>query len=107
MTSSPKYTLRWSAQAERDVEAVADRIARQNPRAAIEWIERVIRHVEGASAIPLAGRVVPELNRPELRETFLGRYRVVYRINGAKVTLVTVFAGARHGWPDELDPDAG
>jgi toxin ParE1/3/4 len=106
MTSPPKYKLRWSVQAERDVEAVADRIARQNPKAANEWIERIIRHVEDASAIPLAGRVVPELNRPELRETFLGRYRVVYRIDLRTVTVVTVFAGERDGWPREEDPDA-
>jgi toxin ParE1/3/4 len=106
MTSSPKYNLRWSAQAERDVDAVADRIARRNPRAANEWIERIICHVEDASAIPLAGRVVPELNRPALRETFLGRYRVVYRIDVSTVAVVTVFAGERDGWPQEADPDA-
>jgi plasmid stabilization system protein ParE len=61
MTKAPKYTLRWSAQAERNVEEVADRIARDDPRAASTWIERVIRHVENAATIPLAGRVVPEL----------------------------------------------
>jgi plasmid stabilization system protein ParE len=106
MTSAPKYTLRWSAQAERNVEEVASRVARRDPDVANEWIERVIDHVESTTTIPLAGRIVPELNRLELRETFLGRYRIVYRIDGATVTLVTVFAGARHGWPDELDPDA-
>jgi toxin ParE1/3/4 len=106
MTKAPKYTLRWSAQAERNVDEVASQIARHNPRAANVWIERVIRHVEDTTAIPLAGRVVPELNRPELRETFLGRYRIVYRISGATVVLVTVFAGERAGWPDEADPDA-
>jgi hypothetical protein len=37
-----------------------------------------------------------------VRETFLGRYRVVYRVD----VLVTVFAGERDGWPDDLDPDA-
>jgi plasmid stabilization system protein ParE len=88
------------------VEEVADRIARDDPRAASTWIERVIRHVENAATIPLAGRVVPELNRSDLRETFLGRYRVVYRVEENTVTLVTVFAGERHGWPEDSDPDA-
>ena len=106
MTSTPKYTLRWSSQAERNVDEVADRISRRDPKVASEWVERVIKEVERTTTIPMAGRIVPELNRPELRETFLGRYRIVYRIDEATVTLVTVFAGARHGWPDELDPEA-
>jgi hypothetical protein len=36
----------------------------------------------------------------------IGRYRVVYRVGGRTVMLVTVFAGERDGWPDDLDPDA-
>ena len=106
MTSRPPYALRWSAQAERNVEEVADRIARHDPQRASDWVDRVIRHVETTLTIPLAGRVVPELNRAELRETFLGRYRIVYRVGEKTVTLVAVFAGERHGWPVDADPDA-
>jgi toxin ParE1/3/4 len=106
VTGTPKYTLRWSAQAERNVDDVADRIARRDPTVASEWVARVIRHVEDATEIPMAGRIVPELHRPEVRETFLGRFRVVYRIDGRTVTLVTVFAGERDGWPEEADPEA-
>ena len=104
--SAPKYTLRWSAQAERNVDDVAGEIARRDPASANAWLERVIEHVENTTTVPLAGRVVPEFNRPELRETFLGRYRVVYRVEGTEVTLVTVFAGPRDGWPSDADPDA-
>lgn len=106
MTRAPKYTLRWSAQAERNVDEVASQIARRDPVAASRWVERVIDHVENTAAIPLAGRIVPELDRPELRETFLGRYRVVYRVEGNVTTLVTIFAGQRDGWPVDVDPDA-
>jgi toxin ParE1/3/4 len=106
MTGATKYALRWSAQAERNVDDVAAEIARHNPRAASAWVERVIEHVESVAMIPLAGRVVPELGREDLRETFLGRYRVVYRADTNTVTVVTVFAGERDGWPDESDPAA-
>jgi len=107
MTSAPRYTLRWSAQAERNVDEVAARIARRDPAAANAWVERVIKHVEDTTTIPLAGRIVPELNRPDLRETFLERYRIVYRVDEHVVILVTVFAGQRDGRPDDADPDAG
>jgi plasmid stabilization system protein ParE len=106
MSGAATYKLRWSLQAERDVDDVAGRIARHNPLAANAWVERVISHVENVATIPLAGRVVPEHKRPDLRETFLGRHRVVYRVSEGTVTVVTVFAGERDGWPVEADPDA-
>jgi toxin ParE1/3/4 len=79
MTGAPKYTLRWSPQAERNVDEIAARIARRDPVAANGWIERIIEHVQNTTRIPLAGRVAPELGRHDVREMFLGRYRVVYR----------------------------
>lgn len=106
MTSSPKYTLRWSAQAERNVEDIAEQIARRDPKAANDWVDRVIKQVENTFSTPLGARIVPEFNRSDLRETFLGRYRIVFRIDGSTVILVTVFVGQRDGWPDDIDPDA-
>lgn len=50
MTRAPRYTLRWSARAERND-------------------------------------------------------RVVYRVDGGVVVVVTIFAGQRNGWPNESDPD--
>ena len=70
MTASPRYSLRWSAQAERDVDDIADRIARHDAVAARAWIDRVIRHVENVAAIPLAGRVVPDSHDPTCARPF-------------------------------------
>ena len=106
MTGARRYALLWSLQAERNVGEIAEDISRSDPTGASKWVERVIEHVENTTTIPLGGRIVPELNRADLRETFLGRYRIVYRIDGRTVTIVTVFAGVRDGWPSELDPSA-
>lgn len=107
MTSPPSYRLRWSAQAERNADDVAGEIAKRDPGAAGKWIDGLVEHVENAATIPLAGRVVPELNRQDVRETVFGRYRVVYRVDGDQVVVVTVFAGERQGLPSDADPDAG
>ena len=103
---SPRYTLRWSAQAERNADDVAGYVAKRDPIAASKWLERLIEHVENTATIPLAGRIVPELKREDLRETFLDKYRVVYRVTNDKVVLVTVFNGQQHAWPADADPDA-
>ncbi len=45
---------------------------------------------QGHGQIPRLGRVVPELHKPEIREIFLGNYRMAYRIMGNAVVILTV-----------------
>jgi hypothetical protein len=44
---------------------------------------------------PLAGRVVPELQRDDIRELLLRTYRIVYRLRPAEIHVLTVFEGHR------------
>ena len=46
--------------------------------------------------MPLAGRVVPELQREDVREVLLGTYRIVYRVREDAIDVLTVFEGHRH-----------
>ncbi|MBN1359621.1 MAG: type II toxin-antitoxin system RelE/ParE family toxin [Sedimentisphaerales bacterium] len=41
------------------------------------------------------GRLVPEVNDPAIRELILGNYRVIYRLRGDLVEILTVHRGAR------------
>jgi toxin ParE1/3/4 len=60
-----------SPTAEADLEAIALYIARDSPRAAEAWVDRLVEAARKAAAAPLAGRVVPELSDPDVREVFL------------------------------------
>lgn len=42
---------------------------------------------------PLGGRVVPELGRTDVREVFLRTYRIIYRVAGDDIRILTVFEG--------------
>lgn len=44
---------------------------------------------------PESGRKVPEDKRGIYRELIVGNYRVVYRVDGDTVTIVTLIHGAR------------
>jgi plasmid stabilization system protein ParE len=50
--------------------------------------------VERAGEFPESGRVVPELSDSTIREILWRNYRIVYRIKGPLVEIVTVFHGA-------------
>lgn len=43
----------------------------------------------------MAGRRVPEEGRDDVREVFLGAYRIVYQVNPKFIDILTVFEGHR------------
>jgi len=85
----------WSDRAIADLEAIGDYVARDNPAAAERWVNRLIQTVEKAAVAPLVGRQVPELGRHDIRETYLRKYRIVYRVTADQVEILTVFEGHR------------
>lgn len=46
-------------------------------------------------AHPLAGRMVPELNDPNVRERFIYSYRVIYEVVPERVNVLAVLHGRR------------
>jgi toxin ParE1/3/4 len=85
----------WSPLAlERAVE-IAEAIRWDKPGAARKWIEQLVTTVETLAGSPRRGRVVPELDRKEVRELLFGNYRVVYRIGTEDLVILTVRHGRR------------
>ena len=85
--------LLWSPLAIDRVSEIAEYIARDNPVAAENWINALFRKTEELKAFPESGRVVPETNNNTIRELIYGNYRIIYRIEEKRVSVLTV----RHG----------
>lgn len=85
----------WSTGAQADLEEIYEFIARDSPR----YAEIVVRGLLGAPAhlrdFPQAGRVVPELQREDVREVLWQAYRVVYELQGDEAAILTVFRASR------------
>jgi toxin ParE1/3/4 len=89
------YSTRWSARALRDLDQIAAYIARDNPQAARQWIAGLRRTAEHAARMPLAARVVPEIQRDDVREVFLRSYHIVYGVRDDHIFVFTVFGGGK------------
>ncbi len=87
--------LLWTARAQRDLLAIGRYIARDNPRTARTWVERLRVRAREVARMPQAGRLVPERANEEVREVFLRNYRIVYRIHKNAIHVLTVFEGHR------------
>lgn len=87
--------VRWTEQAVRDIEAIRSFIERDSPRYGRLVAERLFEATLRLETFPLSGRVVPELERDDVRELIVGEYRVVYRVSAETVVLLTVFRSSR------------
>ncbi|MFH0909357.1 MAG: type II toxin-antitoxin system RelE/ParE family toxin [bacterium] len=80
----------WSPLAIDRVEEIAGYIAQDNPSAAGKWAVAIFHRVKQIGAFPNSGRMVPEAHRQELREIIYGNYRIIYRIDPRRVSILTV-----------------
>jgi toxin ParE1/3/4 len=76
-----------------DLEEIGLYIARDNPRAAEVWVDRLVDRAEKAAFQPRGGRVVPEVGDPDIREVFLRTYRIIYRIEPGRILVLTIIEG--------------
>lgn len=94
--------VRWTPQAADDLEAITNFIAADSPQYAKLFAMDVLVAVERLADFPNSGRVVPELKDPAIREMLFGSYRIVYRVRGDLVEVLTVYHGARLLDPSRL-----
>ena len=85
--------IQWSPLAIQRVSEIADYISRDNPRAALDWVDCMFDRVQQLSSFPQSGRRVSEINRNDIREIIYGNYRIIYRVASTVVSVLTV----RHG----------
>lgn len=89
----PKLRVELSPQALLDVEDIADFIGRDDPRAAMRFVDRLVLRARRVGAVPRSGRIVPEFGDPDLREVLVQTYRIIYRIEARRVLILTVIEG--------------
>ena len=84
--------LVWSPLALEQVRDIARYIARDKPSAAEKWVKRLFAAVAKLPDQQRSCRIVPELNRQDIRELIFGSYRVFYKLHdGIQILCV------RHG----------
>lgn len=85
----------WTERAVQDLIEIENYIARNNPERAVAFIEFLIETAERIVENPGAGRIVPELMNPAIREMIAKKYRIVYRVEQDLIQILTVFEGHR------------
>lgn len=87
--------VRWSLTAGNDLQNIEDFIARDSVLHAITFVDRVVESAETLLRSPRIGRIVPEFNRPDLRELIFRDYRIVYLLQDDEAFILRVVHGSR------------
>jgi len=87
--------LIWTDPSIEDLRAVRDYIGRDSDYYAADLVEQVVLSVERLLRFPKLGRVVPEAQDENIRELVQQSYRIIYRILGERIEILTIVHGSR------------
>ena len=87
--------IRWSPRASAQLAEICGYIAQDSEQYAALFAKRIMQIVKSISRFPMAGRVVPEYGKHNLREKIYNNYRIVYRVKEERVEIVVITHGAR------------
>jgi toxin ParE1/3/4 len=95
--------INWTHEALLQLFEIEDFISQDSPERAAKFVDQLVEHAESLSDNPRSGRIVPEISNPDIRELIFRKYRLVYRINGNNLDILTVFEGHRLLRTDEIE----
>lgn len=85
----------WSPQSLRDLDSIAEYIARDSQYYAKIFVERIKLKTELLKPFPFIGRSVSESSDPTHRELIYKKYRIIYQATEERVNILTVLHSAR------------
>ena len=85
----------WTEAALDDLEAAAEYIEKDSPRYASALVAQAFALARSLSHSPGRGHIVPELGDSQIREVFLGSFRLVYLIREWSIDILGFIHGAR------------
>ena len=87
--------VKWSPEGAEDLESIAEYIARDSDYYARAVVSEILSASRSLPEFPVIGRVVPEIGDENIRERFIYSYRLVYRVESARILIVAVIHGKR------------
>ena len=97
----------WADAAQVALDEVLRDVVEDSPSGAGRILTRALGVASSLATLAERGRVVPEVGDEGLRELFVSKYRLLYRVHDDQVVIVAFLHGARDfaKWRQELEPD--
>ena len=89
--------VRWSSQARKDLESIADYYREVSASYAERFEEQIFEVTRRLEVFPRSGRMIPEAEDEQLREVVYREYRIMYHIDDSdeEVLILTILHSSR------------
>jgi len=88
--------LNWTFQAKDDLKAIAEYISRDSKRYAKLQVIRIKNRTRILKTQVRSGKIVPEINKENIREIIEGNYRIIYKtVKDNRIDILTIHHSAR------------
>lgn len=85
----------WSKEAVEDIISIVEFIEKDSEYYATAFANKVYEKASSLSTFSKRGRIVPEILNDNMREIFLGNYRLIYKIENDSINIIAVIHGSR------------
>jgi toxin ParE1/3/4 len=96
--------VRWTNPARLDLKQIHDFIARDSRYYAEKVSLEIVEKSAILNSFPDAGRIVPEIKDPNIRELFVYSYRLIYERFPDKIEILALIHGKRNFMKDFVVP---
>jgi len=96
---SPRFRVRWTLVAERDLSEIVHGIFDDDPDQALATLKKMRNKASSLERFPERGRIVPELRAQGVtiyREIIVPPWRMVYRISDSEVRVLALWDSRRN-----------
>ncbi len=87
--------VRWTFPARNDLRQIHAHIVQDSRYYAKKVVQEIVAKARSLEAFPMKGRVVPEIEDPNVREVFIYSYRLIYEIAADEIQVLAVIHGKR------------
>lgn len=88
-------SITWTENALNDIDNIALYISKDSEFYAKQFVEKLINTTLKLENFPEIGKTIRELPQSGYREILFRKYRIIYRVEGDKVYIITVHHSAR------------
>lgn len=85
----------WTPTAQELLDEAVAHIALDSVDAAFRVLEVILDAADSLAYLSLRGRVVPEIQKQDVREIFVYSYRLMYQVDASEVRILAIVHGAR------------
>ncbi len=89
------FEVTWTEAALAEFDSLLEFIAEDSPYYAAVTEEKIQDTARSLVRFPYRARIVPEFERPEMREVFIYGYRMIFKVSEDRISILSVVHSAR------------